>query len=134
MPWAILADEEKRDTNAIFELISSQTARITAVVGGALLDEHIRRTLSERLRRSGVSDWLLKFDSPLGNLGPRIDLLYVLHAIDKPMRSALQGIAGVRNFYAHDLGASPSFKSETAEEFVENMKMLTLHVGEDSLP
>jgi hypothetical protein len=74
MPWAVLADQEKRDTNAIVELIASQTARVTAVVGGALLDEHVRRTLSERLRESGVSDWLLKPDNPIGTLGPRIDL------------------------------------------------------------
>ena len=43
MPWAILADEEKRDTDAIVELFPSQSARVTAVVGGALLDEHVRR-------------------------------------------------------------------------------------------
>jgi hypothetical protein len=134
MPWAILADQEKRDTDAIVELISSQTARVTAVVGGALLGEHVRRTLSERLRESSVSDWLLKPDSPLSNLGPRIDLLYLLHAIDKPMRSALKGIAGVRNFYAHNLGASPSFESEKAEEFLDSMKSLTLHVGKSHYP
>jgi hypothetical protein len=134
MPWAILADQDERDTNAILELISSQTARVTAVVGGALLDEHVRRTLSERLRKSDVSDWLLKPDNPLGNLGPRIELLYLLHAIDKPMRSALKGISGVRNFYAHNLGASPSFESEKAEGFLKSMGSLTLHEGKSHYP
>ena len=59
MPWAVLADQETKDTDAILEMIASQSARVTAVVGGALLDEHIRRTLAERLRKSTQTDRLL---------------------------------------------------------------------------
>jgi hypothetical protein len=40
----------------------------------------------------------------------------------------------VRNLYAHNLGASPSFDSEIAEEFLDNMKCLTLHEGKKHYP
>ena len=113
-------------------MISAQSARITAVVGGALLDEHIRRTLTQRLRESRVTGWLL--DGPLGNLEPKIDLLYLLHAFDKPTLKALKGIVGVRNFYAHNLGASPSFEHEVADQYLDHMKHLTLHVGKSYYP
>jgi hypothetical protein len=70
MPWAILADQETRDTDAVLEMISTQSPRVTAVVGGALLDEHISRTLTERLHDSSLTPWLL--NGPLGNLKPKI--------------------------------------------------------------
>jgi alpha-D-ribose 1-methylphosphonate 5-triphosphate synthase subunit PhnL len=73
MPWAIF--EDKPDTQAIMELISSKSGRIAAIVGGALLDEHLRETLLERLRESDVAKWFLRIDGPLGNLRPKIDLL-----------------------------------------------------------
>jgi DNA-binding MltR family transcriptional regulator len=131
MPWAILADEEKRDTDAIVELIPSQSARVTAVVGGALLDEHVRRILSERLRESSVTNGLLKPDGPLGNLGPKIDLLYLLQATDKPTRHAHSKALGLRNFLAHNLQAS--FDSQ-AKEFLDAVDCLTLHASKCYCP
>jgi hypothetical protein len=128
MTWAIFHDTH---TAAIGELISSKSERVSAVVGGALLDDHVQRTLSERLRNSRVAVWLLKTDAPLGNVGPKIDLLYLLHAIDKPTFKALRGIAGVRNFFAHNLTAS--FES-TDERFLEGMCNLTLHEGRSRYP
>jgi hypothetical protein len=132
MPWAVLADQETRDTNAVVEMISTQTARITAIVGGALLDEHIRRTLAERLRKGNTAGWLLSV--PLINLEPKIALLYLLNAFDKATFNALKGIVGVRNFYAHDLSASQSFETETNKEFLEHIGFLTLHEGRSHYP
>jgi hypothetical protein len=123
MTWAIFHDDH---TAAIGELISSPSDRVTAVVGGALLDEHVQRTLSERLRDSRRTGWLLKTDNPLGNVGPKIELLYILYAIDKPTFKALKGIAGVRNFFAHNVTAS--FTSADPL-FLEHMAPLTLDVG-----
>lgn len=103
MTWAIFHDDH---TAAIGELVSSPSERVSAVVGGALLDEHVRRTLSKRLRISGVATGLFKTDALIGNVGPKIDLLYLLYAIDERTFKALKGIAGVRNFFAHNLTAS----------------------------
>lgn len=129
MPWAIF--EDKSDTKAIIELISSNSPRVAAIIGGALLDEHLRETLLERLRESGVAERLVRIEGPLGNLGPKIDLLYLLHAFEKQTYKALKGISQIRNFFAHHLDAS--FTSSD-EKFVEAMKALTLHEGKSHYP
>ncbi|WP_372928675.1 hypothetical protein [Methyloceanibacter sp.] len=129
MTWAIF--EEEPNTVAIGELLSSKSDRVVAVVGGALLDEHLQRTLIRRLRKSGVIDGLIKQDAPLGNVGPKIDLLYLLQAFEKPMYQALKAIAGVRNFFAHELDAS--FQSQDSK-FLDHMKYLNLHKSRSHYP
>ena len=67
---------------------------------------------------------LLKVNAPLGNTVPKIDLLYMLQAFEKPVRNALYGLSNARNFYAHNLDAS--FNSQK-KEMVDAMKLLALH-------
>jgi hypothetical protein len=43
-------------------------------------------------------------------------------------------VVGVRNFYAHNLGASRSFETETAKEYLDHMAHLTLHEGKTYYP
>src|SRR5262245_32276405 len=125
MRWAVFDDSHSK---AIWEILSSGSPRVKAVVGGAFLDETVARTLSERLKKDpDVVRNMLGIDRPLGNIRPKIDLLYLLHAIDGPTRTSLRAIAGVRNFFAHNLGAS-SF-DEANEELKAAMDALTLHKG-----
>lgn len=124
MTWAIFNDNH---TEAIGEILSAQNAhpRIIAVVGGALLDDHLRRTLKERLRDDpNLRGKLLEDTRPLGQAGPKNDLLYMLHAYDKKTWKAISGLIEVRNFFAHDLIAS--FDS-TDNKFVAGMNKLELH-------
>jgi len=105
MTWAIFPDE--KDTRAVIELLTTGSERVMAVVGGALLEEAIDRTLRERLLKiPRLVDNLLEVDRPLGNMGPKIDLLRLLGAFDDKAHLAMKGIAGVRNFFAHHLDAS----------------------------
>jgi DNA-binding MltR family transcriptional regulator len=129
MTWAIFNEEP--NTAAIGELLSSTSDRVVAVVGRALLDEHVRRTLRRRLRASGVTEGLLKQDAPLGNVGPKIDLLYLLHAFERPVYQALKAIAGVRNFFAHELDAS--FQSQDPR-LLAHMDNLSLHKSRSHYP
>jgi hypothetical protein len=129
MTWAIFDDSHVR---GIGEMISSNSERVLAVVGGALLDDTVRRTLEERLvKNSELVANLVGPDKPLGNLGPRIDVLFLLGGIDAQTRNALQGIARVRNFFAHNLDAS--FDS-LSEDFVKPMTRLHLHDGKTHYP
>ena len=122
MTWAIFDDEHVR---AIGEMLTSSNQRVIAVVGGALLDEHLRRTLAERLRDdSTVRKRLMDMNRPIGNAAVRNDLLYMLHAYDRNMWKANDGIISVRNFFAHNLAAS--FDS-TEEKFATAMNKLLLH-------
>ena len=124
MTWAIFDDEH---VQAIGEILSAPNAhpRIIAVGGGALLDDHLRRTLKERLRNeSNMRGKLMDDGRPLGQAGPRNELLFMLHAYDKKTQKAIDGLIKVRNFFAHDL--VPSFDSLNSK-FVAGMNTLTLH-------
>ena len=130
MTWAIFSHEEQ--LQAIGEMLNASDARIIAVVGRALLDEHLRRTLAERLRDdSKVRDKLLSLNRPIGNAGPRNDLLYMLHAYDRKIWGTIDGIISVGNFFAHDLSAS--FGS-TDNKFVSAMAKMKLHENQKYYP
>lgn len=122
MTWAYFGDEHLR---AIGELITTPSHRIIAIVGGALLDDTLRRTLAERLRDDKkMRDKLLGVNRPIGNPGPKNDLLFMLEAYDRHVWKAIDGINTTRNFFAHHLDAS---FDATAEEFVTAMNKLKLH-------
>ena len=62
MTWAIFSDEH---IQAIGEIIGAGSGRVTAIVGGAMLDDTLRRTLSERLRNDkDIANKLLRVKTP----------------------------------------------------------------------
>lgn len=130
MTWAIFRDAH---TQAIVEMLQDgATDRIIAVVGGALLDETLRRTVAERLiNEEDTADKLLKAGGPLGNTEPKIDLLFLMGAIDRPTRNALYGLTHIRNFFAHNLEAS--FDSNDAK-YLKDVGVLVLHDGRAVYP
>jgi hypothetical protein len=130
MKWAYFSDDH---IQAIGELIQNQRSdRIVAIVGGALLDDTLHRTLAERLRDDNdIADKLLKVNGPLGNAGPKIDLLYMLRAFEKQTRNALYGISEVRNFFAHNLNASFDSKEK---KMIDAMGKLVLHENRTHYP
>jgi DNA-binding MltR family transcriptional regulator len=131
MTWAILEDLKEAHTRAIVEILTG-SERALAIVGGALLDESVQRTLSERFRNEKeIVDGLFKPSRPLGNLNPKIDVLYLVGGIDKPTWRALKGITGVRNFFAHDLRASFEV---TDKKLLKAMEHLTLNDGRTHYP
>jgi len=130
MTWAIFPDDKY--TKALIELLTAGSERVVAVVGGALLEEAVDRTLRERLLNiPGLVGSLLEVDRPLGNMGSKIDLLRLLGAFDEKARVAIKGIAGVRNFFAHHLDAS--FESADGA-FTKAMRRLTLHENRTYYP
>jgi len=128
MAWALFGDQER----GVLEMIEhSGSHRVTAIIGGALLDEALTRTVTERLRNDeDIADKLFKVAGPLGNTVPKIDLLYMLHGIDGDTRKGMYGIAEARNFFAHNLDAS--FESE--KKMAEALRKLTLHEGRTKYP
>ncbi len=130
MTWAIFPGD--KHLQAVLELVRTGSERVKAVVGGALLDEAVTRTLRERLRNDeDTVNYILGFDRPLGTLNSKIEVLYLLYAIDQQTRDGLKGIAGVRNFFAHHLDAS--FDS-LDKKFLKAMTRLTLHENRTYYP
>jgi hypothetical protein len=130
MAWAVFpGDEHER---AVIELVTAGSERVAAIVGGALLEKALDQTLRERLLNlPELVDSLLRFDRPLGNMGPKIDLLRLLGAFDARTHKAMKGIARVRNFFAHRLDAS--FSSQD-KDFTKAMGQLSLHQNRTHYP
>lgn len=129
MVWAVLGEDHSK---AIEEIIASDSDRIIAVVGGAMLDHALRWTLEERLRQyKDINEKLFGPRGPLGNLGPKIDLAFQLYVFPKHVRNSLYGLSEVRNFFAHHLNAS--FDSED-KYIAKAFKKLTLHENRSHYP
>ena len=135
MTWAIFPEDKY--ARAVIELLSANleepsAQRSAAIIGGALLEDAVERTLRERLlNNEGLANNLLDFDKPLGNTGPQIDLLHLLGAFDEKTRSALQGLVRIRNYFAHHIDAS--FASSN-EYLTKSLKRLTLHENRTHYP
>ena len=128
--WAIFPGNEREQ--AVIELVTAGSERVIAIVGGALLEQAVDRTLRERLLNvPELVNSLLLVDRPLGNMGPKIDLLRLLGAFDERTHKAMKGIARVRNFYAHHLDAS--FSSQN-KDIAKAMSQLTLHRNRTHYP
>jgi hypothetical protein len=86
MPWAVFNDDH---TRAIEEMLTSGSDRVIAILGGAILDDTLRRTLVERFHNDeDITNKLLRINGALGNAEPKIDVLYLLSGFGKPMRNA----------------------------------------------
>lgn len=128
MTWALFGEQSK----AVIEILQTSSDRVAAVVGGALLDSTLDRTLKERLRNdSDIAKKLLRVGGALGNTVPKSDLLYMLHAFEKPTLKALWGLSKIRNFFAHNLGASFDSKDR---ELADGLSLLKLHEGRKMYP
>jgi hypothetical protein len=130
MAWAIfnqgqgIALEEIEDDHA--------SDRIVAIVGAAILDESLMRTLELRFRMgTNTKDKIFKLNGALGNLGPKIDMAYLLYMFEKQTREALYGISEIRNFFAHNLVAGFDSKEK---KFTESINKLKLHEGRSYYP
>jgi hypothetical protein len=133
MVWAALNQQHYQ---AIAEIAKTKSDRIIAVVGGAIIDDSLRRHLELRLRplhknHTDMNEKLFKPTGALGNLVPKIDLAYQLYMFEKPVRNALWGIAEIRNMFAHHLIMSFKDKSKDMETSINK---LTLHIGRTHYP
>ena len=135
MTWAIFPEDKYR--RAVIELLSGNlenpsAQRSAAIIGGALLEDAVERTLRERLLNNEVlANNLLDFDKPLGNTGPQINLLHLLGAFDEKTRSVLQRLVRIRNYFAHHIDASFASSDEI---LTINLKRLTLHENKTHYP
>jgi hypothetical protein len=112
MTWAFLGDAQLK---AITEIVKTGNSdRILAVVGGAILDDTLRQTIAQRLMDDKDRvDKLFNVGRALGNMEPKIDLLYLLGGLAKPVRNCLYGIVTIRNHFAHHLDAT--FESDDSK-------------------
>jgi hypothetical protein len=94
MVWALLNHDHAIATEEISFFEKSD--RVAAIIGGAMLDDALRKALQSRLRPQDVNtdmnDKLFRIGGPLGNLSPKVDLAYQLYMVGKPERNTMHGI------------------------------------------
>ena len=133
MVWALLNQDHAVATEEISLFEASD--RVAAIIGGAMLDDALRKALEVRFRpkdgNTDMNDKLFRIGGPLGNAGPKVDLAYQLYMLDKDARNTMHRISEVRNFFAHNLRMS--FHS-TSEKLSKSLDKLTLHKGKTKYP
>ena len=101
MVWAVINPAIGK---AIEEFADSTSHRIVAVVGGAVVEESLRRALETRLRFGDDSEKFFDpINGPLGPFAAKVRLGYLLHMYDEPERDCLNAIVRIRNIFAHRL-------------------------------
>lgn len=122
MTWAIL----NKDIQAgVYEFSESKSDRVSAIMGGAVVEEALLQALSLRLRESSVQELMFNPGRPLGDFFAKINLGYLLLMYETDTHSALIGIAEIRNAFAHQLTIS-SFDSDT-KKIIDAFSRLKLH-------
>lgn len=123
MTWAIFDD--KWHIQTIQEILNG-TDRVATIVGGALLEETLTRTLRERLRNDkDAFDKIARPSGALGSPAPKINLLYLLKAVTAPERDAIAALCDIRNLFAHNVRMTFSWGSD--ERMKNALGSLTLH-------
>ena len=132
MVWTFLNAAQE---GALREIMAIKSERITAILGGAMLDDSLRRALETRLRPDkDMNKKLFRVTGPLGNTGPKIDLGYQLGLFEKTVRNAMYGISEIRNLFAHDMEMSFASGPKAMSEAFNKMQLqanmhLTEHDG-----
>jgi hypothetical protein len=123
MVWALLNDDIRA---GVAELTASDSDRVIALLGGAIVEEQLLQSIHLRLRHSSVQQIVFKpTGGPLGGFTPKIDLRYLLHMYEKAERKALIGIAEIRNVFAHKLTIASIEAEDNGLE--RGLEKLTLH-------
>lgn len=93
--------------NDIITEINSGSDRVAAVVGGALIDEILRRTLRNSLRQdSKALDEAAQANGPLATFSACINMGYLLGLYGKEVKRDLHILRKIRNEFAHQLNAT----------------------------
>ena len=127
--WSILTIDQQ---NAISELEFSNSERVAALVGCAMLDQSLRLSIECRLRAD--KDMTRKIFAPSGTLGDtarKVDIAYMLNILEKDVHKTLSGIVELRNLFAHQLNMTLDSKDKKMKAALAK---LTLHEGKTEYP
>lgn len=126
MVWPIFGDHQLK-LNSINRIMSSPDDLVVAIIGGAMLEEAVERTLIERMRQSDTGyDRLFEPTKPLSSTSAQIDALYMLWGLEPHVRKSMLELYRVRNFFAHNLAAT--FESKE-KRLIKALNGLKLHLN-----
>jgi len=90
------------ELEAIWAEMNSASERAQAIVATAFLEDKLTELLQAYLREDAdTTRKMFKPSGPLGGLGPKIDLGYLMGLYSKDFRNDLATMADIRNRFAH---------------------------------
>jgi DNA-binding MltR family transcriptional regulator len=91
-------------TREALDELQTSTDRAIAIVGAVLIDNGLRALILARLRSDrSVESELFQPNGPLGALGPKARLAYMMSLIEKEAYADIVLIEHIRNRFAHRL-------------------------------
>jgi len=91
-----------------------------------MLDDILREVITSRFKKSRLANRTFSGGGFLNSASAKIDLAYLMHAIDKQAMTTLKAVAKIRNVFAHNICATFTMESK---ELTEGFAALNLHVG-----
>jgi DNA-binding MltR family transcriptional regulator len=110
-------------TKKALDELQTSSDRAIAIVGAVLIDNGLRAMLSTRLRKDqAVDNELFQPNGPLGAMGPKARLAYMLSLIDKNGYDDIILVEGIRNKFAHRLECD-NFKHAQVVKLIQKLSM-----------
>jgi len=99
------------------------SARVTAIVLSAIVENHLTATLKALMRSDTrlIGD-LFHPSGPLGPFGTKIRLAYLLRVVDESVYDDLIIMSKIRNKFAHDLSVK-TFEGSPIKDWVKSMHL-----------
>ncbi len=108
------------DTDEVLKEIAQGSDRVTAIVGGALVEEILTRVLRTFLRPDEkLLDEAFKFSGPVGSFSAKINIGYLTGLYGELVRKDLHLVRKIRNEFAHQLTAT--FRTQKVAEMAKNL-------------
>jgi DNA-binding MltR family transcriptional regulator len=111
-------------SNEIAEAIAQiprNSDRAVAIIAAAILERHITAAIKRRWRTApNTSSSMLATEGPLGNFGPKVDLVYLMGLISAEAHADLKAIKKIRNKFAHYLDVD-DFESQAIKSLSQNL-------------
>jgi hypothetical protein len=97
--------------------------RVTAVVGGAFVEEHLTHVLKSRMvKDEKVTNEMLVPGRTFGDFGAKVDLGYLIGIYSKRAHKELTTIRRIRNDFAHQLELN-SFDRDDIRDRCQNLTL-----------
>jgi DNA-binding MltR family transcriptional regulator len=101
MVWWIGGNEE---IHKAIQRLEQESDRSVAIIAATILEQHITEAIKRRWHDHPTTiNRIMQIDGPLGNFGPKIDLVFLIGLVSPEAHQDLVYIKKVRNRFAHYL-------------------------------
>jgi len=124
--WLVSGDKDI--ANAILQL-DKESDRAAAIIAASIVEIRLEEAIKTRLRKDeAATKKMFDPNRPLFDLGPKIDLAYLLSMLSAAAYADLKNFCTIRNHFAHRLDIT-DFSTSAIKDRCFNFKLVDHHVG-----